>query len=133
MSRWAIGLLFAGLTAGLAAGQAQDLKPPPVELPPDEDASSKTEQFSFNPVKSKRDVTVGIFYFKKADYKGAADRFRDATKWNDGNADAWLWLGEAEEKRQGLKAAREAYTKYLQLAPDAKNVPEIKKRLARLL
>ncbi len=131
MSRWAIALLFAGL----AAGQQQDLKPPPVDLPPDEDAAAhKTEEFTFNPVKSNRDVSVGMFYFRtKKDYKAAAERFRSATKWNDGNAEAWLWLGEAEEKLPDPKAAREAYTKYLQLAPDAKNAGDVKKRLARLL
>lgn len=128
MSRWLMALVFAGV----AAAQQQELKKPDVELPPEEDAAAKPEQFSFNPVKSKRDVEVGNFYFKKGDYKGASDRFRDATKWNDGNAEAWLRLGEAEEKKQDRGAAKDAYTKYLQLAPDAKNVAEVKKRLGRL-
>ena len=30
------------------------------------------------------------------------------------------------------EAAKEAYAKYLQLAPDAKNAPEIKKKLAKM-
>ena len=41
-------------------------------------------------------------------------------------------LGEAQEKKSNAKAAREAYQKYLELAPDAKNASEIKKRLAKL-
>ncbi|MEP6717282.1 MAG: tetratricopeptide repeat protein [Terriglobia bacterium] len=131
MSRWAVALLFAGL----AGAQPQEVKDPAAELPPDEDAAAhKAEEFSFNPVKSQRDVSVGLFYFKsKKDYKAAVQRFRDATKWNDGNAEAWFWLGEAEAKLPDAKAAREAYTKYLQLAPQAKNASEVKKRLARLL
>ncbi len=59
---------------------------------------------------------MGEFYFKKGDYKAAAGRFMEATKWNDGNADAWLRLGTAEEKMNDVKAAREAWQKYLQLA-----------------
>ena len=59
-------------------------------------------------------------------------RFREATKWNDGNSDAWLRLGEAEEKNKDSKAARDAYEKYLKLAPDAKNASEVRKKLEKL-
>jgi regulator of sirC expression with transglutaminase-like and TPR domain len=31
-----------------------------------------------------------------------------------------------------LKAAREAYEKYLQVAPDAKNASEVRKRIEKL-
>ena len=103
-------------------------------LPPDEDASSAaaTEKVAFNPVQSKKFVGVGDFYFKKGDYKAAAQRYRDATRYNDANSEAWLKLGEAEEKRESPKTARAAYDKYLQLAPKAKNAAEIKKRLEKL-
>jgi tetratricopeptide (TPR) repeat protein len=140
MSRWWI-------IAGLAGAMwAQEKKPAPVlprdarpaekqaeeQLPPEEDIAAIPQQYSFNPVRSKRDVEVGNFYFKKGDWKAAAGRFREATLWNEGNADAWLHWGEAEEKRGSVKAARSAYEKYLALAPDAKNSADIKKRLEKL-
>jgi Flp pilus assembly protein TadD len=137
MSRWSILLLLAAT----AAAQQSDTKKPEakeqdskenVQLPPEEDTAAIPEQYSFNPVKSKRDVSVGEFYFKKGDFKGAAQRFLSATKWNDANAEAWLRLGETKEKQQDSQAAREAYERYLQLAPNAKNVAEIKKRLDKL-
>jgi Flp pilus assembly protein TadD len=103
-----------------------------VELPPEEDASAIPQQYSFNPVRSKRDVEVGIFYFKKGDWKAAAARFREATLWNEGNAEAWLRWGEAEEKRGSAKAAKSAYQKYIELAPDGKTSAEVKKRLEKL-
>jgi tetratricopeptide (TPR) repeat protein len=103
------------------------------QLPPDEDKASKVEkQYSFNPLQSKKEVSVGEFYFKKGDFNAAASRFREATKWNDGNADAWLRLGDAEEKMKDSASAREAWQKYLQLAPQAKNAAEVKKKLERL-
>lgn len=74
----------------------------------------------------------GEYYFKKGDYRAAAGRFREATKWNDGNAEAWLRLGDAEEKLKEVKEARAAYTKYLELAPDAKNAAEIRKKIEKL-
>jgi tetratricopeptide (TPR) repeat protein len=110
-----------------AAGQVS-----PDQLPPEEDKAKIQQQYSFNPLKSKNQLPVGEFYFKKGDFKAAAGRFREATKWNDGNAEAWLRLGDAEEKMKDFKAAQEAWTKYLELAPDAKNAGEVRKKLEKL-
>ena len=120
-----------------AAQQTPAEKPPedqqiaPDQLPPDEDKANVKETYAFNPLQSKKDVTVGEFYFKKGDFKAAAARFREATKWDENNADAWLRLGDAQDKMHDLKAAHEAWTKYMQLAPDAKNAAEVKKKLER--
>jgi len=103
-----------------------------VQLPPEEDTAAIPQQYTFNPLQSKKEVTVGEFYLKKGDARAAANRFREATKWNDGNAEAWLKLAEAEEKNKNVKSAREAYEKYLQVAPDAKNAADVKKKLDNL-
>ena len=79
-----------------------------------------------------RDSVLKPFFLKKGDARAAANRFREATKWNDGNAEAWLALAEAEEKNKNLKSAREAYEKYLRVAPDARNATEVKKKLDKL-
>ena len=149
MSRWWIAL---GLAATLAAQDkaVQDKKPtaaspasaaagaeqPSVveegQLPPEEDKAKIQTQYSFNPLQSKKEVTVGLFYMKKGDFKAAVARFREATKWNDGNAEAWLHLGEAEEKSSDIAAARQALQKYLELAPTEKNAPEVRKKLEKL-
>ena len=102
------------------------------EMPPEEDKSNAAPVFSFNPVQSKREVEVGTEYFRKGNYTAAVSRYDEATKWNDGNAEAWKLLGEAQEKKANARAAREAYQKYLELAPDAKDAKEIKNRLAKL-
>ena len=83
-------------------------------------------------MQSKKSIEVGEYYFHKGDYKAAAMRFRDATQWNQGNADAWLRLGDAEDKRGQPKAARAAYEKYLQLASNSKSATEVRKKLERL-
>jgi tetratricopeptide (TPR) repeat protein len=124
MSRWWIGFVFSAV----ALAQQGD-----VQLPPEEDkANAQPRQYPFNPLQSKKEATVGEFYFKKGDFRAAAGRFSEATKYNDGNADAWLRLGDAQEKMKDFKAAREAYEKYLQLAPDAKNAAEVRKKVERL-
>lgn len=127
--------LMPGARAVWAQTDANGLPPaltPKLELPPEEDKTTAPETFSFNPVQSQREVTAGDFYFKKGNYTAAANRYVRATKWNDGNAEAWLRLGEAQEKKSNAKAAVEAYERYLELSPDAKNVNDVKKKLAKL-
>ena len=38
-----------------------------------------TQAIRFNPLQSKKEATVGEFYFKKGDYRAAAGRFSEAT------------------------------------------------------
>jgi predicted Zn-dependent protease len=131
MSR-GIRIYGALLLAWIAFAQTPPPKPAEPELPPDEDAVTAPKEYAFNPVQSKREVEVGLQYFHKGNFKAAANRFTEATKWNDGNAEAWLRLAEAEEKEKNVKGEREALAKYLQLAPEAKNAGELKKKLAKL-
>ena len=100
--------------------------------PPEEDTTIGTTQYSFNPLQAKKDIEVGNEYAKKHNYRAAANRYTSATKYNDGDADAWLKLGETEEKLKDKDAARGAYQKYLDIASDAKNASEIRKRVDKL-
>lgn len=101
-------------------------------VPPEEDTTIGVTQYSFNPLQAKKDVEVGNEYWKKGNYRAAANRFTSATKYNDGNSEAWLRLGEAEEKLKDKPAAREAYQKYLEIASDAKNAADVKKKVDKL-
>ena len=102
------------------------------EVPPEEDSSLATTKYSFNPLQSKKDVLAGKFYARKGNYRAAAGRYLEATKWDDSNSEAWLLLGEADERLKNKDAAREAYKKYLDLAADAKDAADIRKKLAKL-
>jgi tetratricopeptide (TPR) repeat protein len=138
MSRWFLALLMASAVAVWADDLKKERPQAPgstkEEVPKEEDESlaTTTEAYSFNPLQAEKDVRVGNYYFRKGSYRAAALRFRRATKWNEGYAEAWLRLGEAEEKQKDDKAAHEAYAKYLELSPEAKNAPEIRKKLEKL-
>lgn len=121
-----------GLPPPFQAKPASEATIPKSEMPPEEDKSDAPKVFSFNPVQSQKEVSTGDYYFRKGNYTAAVSRYDEATKWNDGNAEAWLRLGEAQEKKSNAKAAREAYEKYLEIAPTAKDAAEVKKRLAKL-
>jgi tetratricopeptide (TPR) repeat protein len=98
--------------------------------PPEEDPGLKAKEYSFNPLQAQKELRVGNYYFKKGSYKAAANRFRESTKWDPTNAEAYFRLGESEEKLRDRKAAREAFEKYLELAPDGKDAPVAKRKLA---
>jgi tetratricopeptide (TPR) repeat protein len=125
---WALALVLR------AALPAQEKMPPPPpapqeQEPPEEDASQKPKEYSFNPLQASKEVRIGEYYFKKKSYRAAANRFREATRWNPSFADAFLRLAESEEKLHDGKAAKEAYAKYLELNPEAKDAEAIRKKL----
>ena len=107
---------------------AQDPKPQP-EDPPEEDESLVQKEYAFNPLQAAKELKIGDFYFKKRSWKAAGMRYEEAVKWDPNLAEAWLKLGNSREKLNDHKGARNAWAKYLEVAPDAKNAPEIRKRL----
>jgi tetratricopeptide (TPR) repeat protein len=123
-------LLPALLLLLSAPALSQQGKPqaPPAE-PPEEDAALKEKEYSFNPLQASKELKIGDFYFKKGSWKAAALRYEEATKWNFTYAEAWLRLGEAREKLKDDAGAREAFAKFIELAPEHKRAVELKKKL----
>lgn len=117
------------------AAQGKEAKPqsqPKEAEPPEEDESAKPTEYAFNPLQAEKEITVGNYYMKKGSLRAAVARYTEATRWNPTSAEAYLKLGEAQEKDKDKKAAKEAYSKYLELAPDAKNAAEIRKKLGKM-
>ncbi len=136
-------MFLAALLASLFAfaQKPSEVPPPPPEKPAaeepvvepeEENASSKPKVYDFNPIQAEKEVKVGNYYLKKGSLKAALNRFDDASKYNPQSAEAFLGLGEVRERLRDKKGAKAAYQKYLQLAPDAKNAAEIKKRIEKL-
>jgi tetratricopeptide (TPR) repeat protein len=131
MSRW-FSLAFICLISGSFAVSPQQKLPAQEQQPPEEDEAQKPKEYSFNPLQAEKEMRIGNFYFHKKSYRAAAQRFREATRWNGNLAEAYFRLGEAEEKQKDLKAAREAYEKFLELAADDKRSPDIRKKVGKL-
>jgi tetratricopeptide (TPR) repeat protein len=136
--RVAIGLLLTGLLFAQdepqlkkRSDQSKPQQQQQEQEPPEEDESLAPKTYSFNPLEAEKDLKVGLYYFKKGNYKASTSRFKEATLWNPTFAEAFLRLGESEEKLKDKKAAGEAYSKYLALSPDGKDAEAVKKKLAR--
>jgi tetratricopeptide (TPR) repeat protein len=131
VSRTLLAALFIGMT--LHAQQPKQPAPPaPQEQePPEEDESVKPEVFEFNPLQAAKELDVGNQHLKKGKYSAAAYRYKRATMFDPGSSEAFMKLGEAEEKLHKYTDARAAYTKYFEMAKDPKEVDAIKKRMAK--
>ena len=128
---WLVVLLTTGL---VAQEQKQQKTPPPKpqqqeEVPPEEDDSLKPKEFSFNPLEAERDVRIGNYYFKRGRYPAALSRYQEATKWNPNMAEAYLHIGETAEKMKDKSTAKQAYQKYIELAPDSKEAERLKRKV----
>src|SRR3954463_10924487 len=108
MSWWIVVLLAVGMAAAQQKPQkklepdrqkpAPNAKDAKEEVPPEEDTALTTTEYSFNPLQSAKDVSVGNQYYKNHKFRAAELRYTSATKWNEGNAEAWLRLGEVAER-----------------------------------
>jgi tetratricopeptide (TPR) repeat protein len=138
----ALALVYLASAQQPPAGESQQKKletqrpkpstSPQEEVPPEEDKDLSRLEYSFNPLQSQKDVAVGNQYFKNHKFRAAELRYSSATKWNDGNADAWLHLGEVEERLKDSGKAKAAYQKYVEVASDQKKAAEIKKKLEKM-
>jgi len=105
--------------------------PTPVEPPEEDESLIRPQQYSFNPLQARKELTAGDFYEKKGNHKAAAARYQEATLWDDSWPDAYLKLGETREKLKQYEPAREAFQKFIELTPDKKKAESIQKRIAK--
>lgn len=113
-----------------AADQKTDQK---YAEPEEEDEGLKpSQEYVFNPLEAQYCLKVGNEYYSQRKYRPAILRFREAAKWNPTYAEAYLRLAQASEKINDDAGARKAYSKYLEVSPNAKDAAKIKKKIASL-
>ena len=86
----------------------------------------------YNPHKADKDVEVGDFYFKRANYRAAESRYAEALEYMPHHAEATYKLAESQEKLGKPAEARANYEKYLKILPRGPFAELAKKALARL-
>ena len=120
-----VTLIFI-LCLAAPAAHAQQGQPAPE---PEEEAKP------YVPPPAWKSVEVGDFYLKRKSFRAALSRYQEAVKIDPYYAQGYLGLGRVYD-RLGLKEkALDAYRKYLDLLPSAKDAEEAKqvhKAIARL-
>lgn len=104
------------------------------DKPADEESriSDGAGGYIHNPALASQDDKVGKFYLQAGDYKGAYDRFKEATKVAPEDADAVFGLAESARALRLNEEAASNYALYLDAFPDGKKSKEARKALAAL-
>ena len=87
-------------------------------LSPPKDSSDVQEFHPWNPMRAMKDVEVGDYYFKHKNYKGAAERYKDALYYKDGDAVASYRLAVCQEKLGDKAEAKKYFEQYLKVLPE---------------
>jgi tetratricopeptide (TPR) repeat protein len=98
----------------------------------DADTSGVQEFHPWNPMKAKKDIDVGDFYFKRKNYKAAIERYKEALQYKDGDAVAISRLAVCQEKLGDKAEARKYYEQYLKILPEGPFAKDAQASLDRL-
>lgn len=99
---------------------------------PDEAPSDTDEMQPWDPHKAAKDIEVGDYYFKRKNYKGALERYKDALVYKPNDAVANFRLAECEEKIGNSADAAQHYEAYLKILPQGPFGADAKRALERL-
>jgi Flp pilus assembly protein TadD len=98
----------------------------------DESAENDVKEYTLDPAKAKHEIEAGNVYMHRGSYNAAAHRYEEATRWQPKNAQAYLKLGQALEKKDDPVRAAQAYRKCMELAPGDKQSKELQKKIEKL-
>lgn len=117
MALWLLLVLSLGESTSFAQQKEEPRKPAP---------EHEEEGARYSPPGAWKSVEIGDFYFKRKDYRGALSRYQEAVTTNRDYAPGYLGLGKVYEKLHQPQKALEAYQKYLDLLPSARDAEEAK-------
>jgi tetratricopeptide (TPR) repeat protein len=102
------------------------------DLEASDNPSDVQEFHPWNPMKALKDVEVGDYYFKRKNYRGALDRYKDALYWKENDAIASFRLAVCQEKLGDKAEARKYYEQYLKILPEGPFAKDAHASLDRL-
>jgi tetratricopeptide (TPR) repeat protein len=104
-----------------------------VAITDSEDENSDVEEMhAWDPHRAAKDIEVGDYYFKRKNYRGALDRYKDALTYKPNDAVASFRLAECEEKIGRPSDAIQHYEAYLKILPEGPFAGDARKALERL-
>ena len=90
------------------------------------------EVHPWDPHRAGKDIEVGDYYFKRKNYKGAEDRYREALFYKDNDAIATYRLAICLEKLDRPDEALVEFENYLRILPHGAQAADARKAIDRL-
>ena len=101
----------------------------------EEDAAEATDVQEFhqwNPMRALKDIEVGDYYFKRKNYRGALERYKDALIYKENDAVATFRLAVCQEQVADKAGALNNYAAYLKILPHGPFAEEAQDSIERL-
>jgi len=120
--------------APIVVGQDTSRRKKPVLIRADRtsDPAPELEIVEPDPVQAKKNLEVGDFYFRKKNFKAAAERYRDAVRYGPKSSKSYSKLVRALEKLEAFLEAAEACNEFIQQNPESNKVPEFQRKAVEL-
>ena len=96
------------------------------------DNSDVQEMHPWDPHRAAKDNEVGLFYFKRKNYRAALNRFQEALEFKPNDAETNFRLAECYEKLDEPDQAAKHYQEYLKILPQGALAPDAHKALEKL-
>jgi len=112
-----------------SSSQVKGLDLPDAEGAP---ASAAAAPMLYNPKLARKDAQIGDFYLESGNYKGAYDRFLEASRSDPGNAEAVFGLADSARHLNLRDEALRNYRLYLSALPNGPHAKEIRKALREM-
>ena len=113
-----------------------DLSPPKADALAHPDGGHAADDalgtHEWNPLRAKKDVEVGDFYYNVRNYKAALSRYREALQYKPRDAVATFKLAQALEKNGEPDDARTQYEAYLEILKNGPKSGAAREALQRL-
>lgn len=132
MRRFAFMIIF--LMGGLILAQNPPVnRKKPVLIRDDQTQSTPEEEVILpDPAQAKENTKIGDFYFKRKNFKAAADRYQEAIKYGPKWMEPYLKLSDALERMDKFQEAIDACQQFLEISDDAHEIAKVNERLQKL-
>jgi len=129
----AFSLVFASVAAQQQQEPPKGRKPVLIRDDPNEKKPEEQEMvIQPNPKLSAESITVGDFYFRRDNYKAAAERYREAVKYNPKSAEAYEKLIRSLEKQKAFEEALTVCEQFVATNPSAKEIGKFQERATEM-
>lgn len=129
---FAAGLLAIAFAAPSLAQETPRKKPVLVRRDRANNAEAEPEVITPDPAEALKNLKVGDFYFRKRNYKAAADRYRDAVKYGPKNPEAYEKLVRSLEKLDDFAGALKVCDEFIQGNSDSAKIHDFERKADEL-
>ncbi len=132
MPKFFVLLIFLTMLSAMAQDPPTNRKKP--RLIRDDQTQSESEEEIILPDanQAKEHVKVGDFYFKRKNFKAAADRYQEAIKYGPTWSQGYEKLSSAFEQLKDYEKAIDVCLQFLEIAADPGSIKKFSERLEKL-